>query len=227
LKLYNAGSFFDRAAIPDEDDAAIAERGRAFERLIVESHPALVGARCWRFRDRLAAGGGAKGTSLEVAMGLETAHEEVFDKLNEGISLEDFAQATEALRREGVAWRAFVLVQPPFEKPHDAVFWAVRSAARSFDLGAAAVSLIPIRAGNGALEELRRTGDFVPTTLSTFEQAVDQSLALRRGRVFADVWDLPRLSACPVCFELRRERLERMNSLQDPLPRVTCAACGA
>ena len=43
LKLYNSGSFFDARAIPVEDHAAIAEQANTFERLIVESHPALVG----------------------------------------------------------------------------------------------------------------------------------------------------------------------------------------
>src|SRR5277367_4890983 len=41
IKLYNSGSFFDRRAIPPEDFPAIADRVKSFERLIVESHPAL------------------------------------------------------------------------------------------------------------------------------------------------------------------------------------------
>ena len=45
VKLYNAGSFFDRAAIPAEDHAAIADLVRGFERVVVECHPALVGGR--------------------------------------------------------------------------------------------------------------------------------------------------------------------------------------
>ena len=67
LKLYNSGSFFDSRAIPIADHQAIAERANAFERLIVECHPALVGENCVRFRDRLDA-------RLEIAMGLETVH---------------------------------------------------------------------------------------------------------------------------------------------------------
>src|SRR2546423_15263443 len=35
LKLYNSGSFFDRAAIPTEQHAPIAERIQSFERVIV------------------------------------------------------------------------------------------------------------------------------------------------------------------------------------------------
>src|SRR6185436_7092586 len=75
VKLYNSGSFFDRAAIPPEDWPALAERLRRFERVIVECHPALVGESAIRFRDMV-------GVRLEVAMGLETAHPDVLEKLN-------------------------------------------------------------------------------------------------------------------------------------------------
>ena len=51
VKLYNSGSFFDVKAIPREDYAAIAGLVRHFERTIVECHPALVGSRCYDFRD--------------------------------------------------------------------------------------------------------------------------------------------------------------------------------
>ena len=54
IKLYNSGSFFDRRAIPAEDYPAIVDRVRSFERTIVESHPALIGEACLRFRDMAA-----------------------------------------------------------------------------------------------------------------------------------------------------------------------------
>jgi len=49
VKLYNSGSFFDRAAIPIEDYAAIGERVRQFDRVIVESHPSLINERLSAF----------------------------------------------------------------------------------------------------------------------------------------------------------------------------------
>ena len=42
IKLYNAGSFFDPAAIPPDDDEEIAAAVGGFERVIVESHPAFL-----------------------------------------------------------------------------------------------------------------------------------------------------------------------------------------
>jgi len=53
IKLYNSGSFFDPLAIPPGDYVAIADRVRAFERVIVECHPALVGESALEFCDLL------------------------------------------------------------------------------------------------------------------------------------------------------------------------------
>ncbi len=45
MKLYNAGSFFDPRAVPESDYDDIAAQLVGLERVIVESHPALIGAR--------------------------------------------------------------------------------------------------------------------------------------------------------------------------------------
>ncbi len=226
LKLYNAGSFFDAAAIPPEADATIAGRCRPFERLIVESHPALIGDRCWRFRDRLGSRVPEGGTRLEVAMGLETVNPVVLESLNKRVTLEDFDAAARALRREGVSMRAFVLVQPPFEARGEAVDWAVRSVRHALEVGARVVSLIPVRGGNGALDALQRAGRFHPPSLSTLERCLEEGLRLERGLVFADTWDLERFADCDRCFPQRRARLVRMNHEQRFVAVPGCSACG-
>ena len=77
LKLYNAGSFFDPRAVPEADYDGIAARLAGFTHVIVESHPALVGARTWTASRRARAGVAPEAPpALEVAMGLETAHPE-------------------------------------------------------------------------------------------------------------------------------------------------------
>lgn len=227
VKLYNSGSFFDPRAIPSGDHPAIATRVSRFDRVIVECHPALVGESCLRFRDLLVqdatAGGGAR---LEVAMGLETAHPETLEKLNKRMTLEQFRRAADFLGENGVALRAFVLVKPPFLDEADGLHWAQRSVDFAFDCGATAVSLIPTRPGNGALESLAADGGFSPPRLGTLEAALDYGIGLRRGRVFADVWDLEKFSDCPECFEGRRVRLARMNLEQAVEPPVPCRRCG-
>lgn len=220
IKLYNSGSFFDVQAIPPSDYAAIAELIRPFERVIVECHPFLVGERCFAFQDLL-------GRPLEVAMGLETAHPGILEKLNKRMTVAQFAQAAQALRAHDVALRVFILAQPPFMNRDEAIEWAKRSVDRAFDCGATAVSLIPTRGGNGAMEALERNGEFETPSLAMLEAAIEYGLGLRRGRVFADLWDLqhsrPR---CAVCWPDRLERLRAMNLTQKRLEPVTCAQCG-
>jgi len=214
LKLYNAGSFFDAGAIPRSDHPIIAELCRPFQRVIVECHPSLVGDRIRDFQERLGK------TQLEVALGLETAHPELLTRLNKGMTLDDFAWAAGFLRLAGVEMRAFVLVKPPFQSESEALEWAVRSAEFAFDAGVGVVSLIPTRSGNGALEELSRSGEFAEPSLELLEAAFDQVLQLRRGRVFADLWDLDRFRNGAPDFEKRRDRLTLMNLTQSVLPRI-------
>ena len=220
IKLYNSGSFFDLQAIPREDYPAIAQLIQPFERVIVECHPALVGERCWKFREML-------GCPLEVAMGLETAHPEVLEKLNKQMTVEQFTQAAQKLRAHEVDLRVFLLVQPPFMPPEHALEWAQRSVDFAFDCGATAVSLIPTRGGNGAMESLAQIGKFAAPSLATLEKIMEYGQRQQRGRVFADLWDLRKNTPhCKQCWPARTERLAEMNLSQHLTEEVTCVACG-
>ncbi|HUY81361.1 MAG TPA: radical SAM protein [Acidobacteriaceae bacterium] len=224
VKLYNSGSFFDPRAIPVEDYAAIAERVRGFERVIVECHPAFVGERCVEFRDLLAG-------KLEVAMGLETVHPQILEMLNKRMTLDQFADAADYLRKNGIEVRAFILVQPPFMRPEESLHWAQRSLNFAFDCGATAATLIPTRGGNGAMETLAEAGAFAPPDLSIVEAAAEYGLRQSHGRVFpgrvfVDLWEVKRKAECAACFEARLERLRAMNLQQKVIVPVSCAACG-
>lgn len=215
VKLYNSGSFFDRAAIPRQDYPAIAQAISPADNVIVESHPRLIGESVIRFRDLLHG-------RLEVALGLETIHPKVFPRLNKRFQLADFAAACSFLRDAGVAVRAFLLVKPPFLDDKGAVEWAVKSAQFAFDCGVGVVCLIPTRPGNGALDRLLETGEFSPPSLSTVERSLESVLRFGRGRVFVDTWDIEKFSSCADCLAARKDRLERMNLAQQQLPPVPC-----
>lgn len=224
IKLYNAGSFFDPRAIPPEDHLAIAESVRQFDRVIVECHPALINDAVLRFRDLLSG-------QLEIAMGLETAHPDVLEKLNKRLTLDQFKDAADFLQSNNIDLRVFILVQPPFMAPDESLHWAERSLDFAFDCGATAATLIPTRGGNGAIESLARAGDFTPPTLATLEAAVAYGLSQLRGRtptmrVSSDLWDLPRPIDCPTCIGVRIARLRAMNLSQNLLPPVPCEICG-
>ena len=218
VKLYNAGSLFDPRAVPPEDDAAIAGLVAGFDRVIVESHPALVGARCLAMQERL-------GGRLEVAMGLETVHPDVLPRLNKGMTLDDFDRAAARLREAAIAVRAFVLAGLPWVPANEQRAWALRAVVRAFDAGAAAVSVILTRAGNGAMDALRGAGEFETPSISLLEEVAADGVALGRGRVFADLWDLPAFSRCAACLPARTERLRQSNLTQAPPPAIRCMDC--
>lgn len=216
VKLYNSGNFFDRKAIPPEEYAAIARRVEGFETVIVENHPALCGDACLRFRDLL------KG-NLEIALGLETVHPALLDRLNKRMTLDDFARAAAFLRRHDIAVRAFILLKPPFMSEDEGIEWARRSLDFAFDAGVQCCAVVPTRAGNGIMELLEQAGHFAPPTLASMETVLEAGLGLKRGRVFVDLWDAERLASCPRCAPARRARLHQMNLTQRLLPPVACA----
>jgi radical SAM enzyme (TIGR01210 family) len=220
IKLYNSGSFFDERAIPKDDYAAIAQIVKRFERTIVESHPSLVGKSCLTFRDLI-------GNQLEVAMGLETVHPGVLDRLNKRMTLDLFARSSAYLRKNSVDLRVFILVQPPFMRPEESLHWAQRSLDFAFDCGATAATLIPTRGGNGAMETIAQMGEFTAPVLATVESAASYGLGLGRGRVFVDLWEIHnRPNACQFCLAKRVNRFHCMNLSQQLIPSVECGHCG-
>ena len=230
VKLYNAGSFFDPRAVPEEDYDGVATHISGLERVVVESHPALVGPRVDSFLEALnrQCTMGTATIQLEVAMGLETVHAEALDRLNKRMTVDEFALAAEQLRRRGASVRAFLLVSPPFVPAEQQDDWLQRSIAVAFSCGASVVSLIPSRSGNGALEALAAEGTFREPRLEDIERGIESALAVRpdRGRIFVDLWDLQRCSACPHCFEARRVRLHAINLEQRLFSRPSCTVCG-
>ena len=226
VKLYNAGSFFDPRAVPVDDYADIAALVASFAHVIVESHPALIGSQLTRFRDALAcAARDAHPPGLEVAMGLETAHADALRQLHKGFSLDQFRRAARDVQQLGGRLRVFLLVGVPFIPRRQQQDWILRSVEFAFDCDASAVSLIPTRSGNGAMEALAAVGAFDAPSLADVEAALEASLSLGRGRVFADLWDLQSFARCATCFESRRERLHAMNLEQRVRPGIHCAQC--
>ena len=211
--------------MPPSDYREIASEVAGFSRVIVESHPALIGPRVDEWLGALRAEAVDRAPALEVAMGLETAHPEALERLNKRMTLDQFRRAAGQLQCRDVALRVFVLVAPPFVPASEQAQWLGRSVDFAFECGASAVSLIPMRDGNGAVEALADEGLYDAPTLDGFEAAMDQAMERARGRVFADLWDLERLASCDACFGARKARLARMNLTQRPVARVPCPVC--
>jgi radical SAM enzyme (TIGR01210 family) len=215
LKLYNSGSFFDERAIPSADYEKIADLVSGFETVIVESHPRLVNEKCLRLRDMLK-------PELQVAMGLETVHPEILRKLNKRMTLEDFENTVKFLSRHNIRSRSFILLRPPFLSETEGVHWAERSLDFAFQVGVESCTIIPVRPGNGVMDELLKNGDFHAPHIQSLEAVLEYGIGLMAGRVFADTWDLEQFSACNECFEQRRDRLIYMNLQQKTATPVLC-----
>ncbi|TVQ03915.1 MAG: radical SAM protein [Balneolaceae bacterium] len=216
VKLYNSGNFFDGKAIPKSDYNSIAYLLRGYNHVIVENHPKLTGPFIDEFRLSL-------NSTFEIAMGLETIHPEVLPALNKQVTKEDFLNASEFLIKKGIDVRAFILLNPPFLlDENENIEWCIKSAEYAFDCGVTACTIIPVREGNGIMEKLRESGQFIPPRFKAIESTFDRILQLNKGRVFCDTWDLEKFSTCVNCFDERKNRLIKMNVEQRILPRIVC-----
>lgn len=169
IKLYNSGNFFDPQAIPPEDFGEIARRVRGFRTVVVENHPRFCGDSCWRFCEMIE-------TELEVAVGLETIHSPTLERLNKQMTVDDFDRAVENLLSHGVAVRAFILLRPPGQNEDEGIEWALRSIEHAFARGVRCCSVIPVRGGNGILEQLAASGQYTPPRLASLERVLEQAL---------------------------------------------------
>jgi len=210
IKLYNSGNFFDPAAIPPRDLPAIAQRVQHFDTVIVENHPRLCTDRCDQFQQLC-------GTQLEIAIGLETAHEPTLARLNKQMTLADFAAACQLLLKQQILIRTFILLKLPWSSEQEGIEQALQSVRFAFDCGVSCCSVIPVRAGNGMLDHLQREGRFTPPKLSSLELVLRETLSWQRGRVFADLWDVARFADSPDSAEQQLQRLLDMNLRQQPL----------
>jgi radical SAM enzyme (TIGR01210 family) len=219
LKLYTASNFFDRRAVPPEDWAALARLAEPFEAVTVESHASTIGDATRAFARALG------GRSLEVAIGLETIHPGAMLQLNKRLELSRFDAAARLLAEEGIDLRVFALLGAPHVPAEESVAWAARTVEHAVACGAAVVSIIPVRGGNGEMERLRALGAFTPPTLAQLEAALDRCLGFNGTAVGADLWDVALLPACETCRARRVERLGRINLTGRTEPRIVCEAC--
>lgn len=177
LKLYNAGSFFDRQSIPKQDTFAIADMIRDYETLIVEVHPKLIGEPCFEFSEYLQ-------PQLDVAMGLETVDPDILPRLNKGMTLDDFERATEDMLEHDIFVRAFILLRTPWQTEEEGVYWAKESIDFAQAVGVECCTIIPLRP-NPRFDD----GFFMHSSKTALDEVVEYGLSKNKGRVFGDSWD--------------------------------------
>lgn len=215
VKLYNSGSFFDPRAIPEEEYKEIATLLNGYKTVIVESHPAFINERCLTFRDLLK-------PDLQIAIGLETVHPEILKKLNKKMTLDDFTHAVNFLKVNDILSRAFILLKPPFMSESEGICRAKLSIDFALRTGCECCIIIPVRAGNGAMDKLAENNLFSPPEIRSLEKVLEYGIRLNRGRVFADTWDLELFTSCKKCSRQRIRRISDMNLKQCVIKQVRC-----
>lgn len=220
LKLYNSGSFFDAGAIPTSSWNYIADRANRYSHLIIENHPRLTTPRIMGFLDLL------EETSLEIAMGLESANPRILQNLNKRFDLDDFRRACQFLKSQMVIIRAFVLIEPPFSKsPEAALNDLITTCEFCNTCGVDNVGLIPSRGGTGFMLELERSGDFREPGIDSIESGFEICLSHFHGITSLDLWDITRFMPCQHCRDARIERFKWMNRHQKIMEPVDCREC--
>ena len=73
------------------------------------------------------------------------------------------------------------------------------------------------------MDHLMKKGDFNLPDIHSLETVLEYGIGLKRGRVFADTWDLGLFSKCEKCIDKRTGRLVEMNLNQKIVPPVNCS----
>lgn len=217
LKLYNASNFFDPRAIPVEDYVEIADLCRGFDRVIVENHPKLSDERVLSFSRWIDA-------KLEIAMGLETVHPAAMQWLNKSMTLADFESAVHFCSSHQIDVRAFVLLHPPGVDRKDSVDWTWKTIDFAFETGVRHVSVIPVRSGNGWVDQQCAIGQYsIPDLqmVSDFFLQVGARMGSSVDRVMVfDLWDWEKIpGGTALEREILLERIQSYNADQqfDPI----------
>lgn len=220
LKLYNASNFFDSRAVPALDVEGMARLASSFAAVTVESHASMIGERTLAFARSIPG-------RLEVAMGLETIEPVAAAQLNKRLDLARFDEAAHFLTDHGIDLRVFVLLGAPYVRVEESVAWTVRTVEYALSRGAAVVSIIPVRGGNGEMERIQALGHFTPPTLTQLEDSLDGCLQFSPAVVTADLWDAELLPGCTGCRPSRIERLRELNVTGRAERRIACRVCGS
>jgi hypothetical protein len=166
-KLYTSGSFFDEREVPaPARNAILAELGKGFERVVVESRPQFI-------HEKLVRDAVALCRSLEVAIGLESANARVLShSVRKGFTFEDFAERAKLAREWGARVRTYILLKPPFLNEKEALEDSVASLEAAAPLSDT-LSLNPVNVQRGTVvEQLWKRRIFRPPWLWSAAEAV-------------------------------------------------------
>jgi len=226
IKLYNSGSFFFDVHRPIPGSRLRSHRGRRLrhsERVIVESHPSLIGDRSFQFRDLLSVPLESRDGALRLFI------QQLLNCLNKR---HDAKAVLPTLRndcaRNAIDLRVFILVQPPFVRKDKALYWAQRSLDFAFRLRRdCKQTLIATRGGKRRDRSIDATWAIFapPESADRGGAALEYGIGNQgAGRVFVDLWGDPAGGMrVPTAASSVIARLVSMNHSQRPRRTPCCA----
>jgi len=112
VKVYGSGSFLDERQVPVESRAHFIRlcKDKNVGYVQIESRPEYITA------DVLSE---FKGLDMAVAIGLESADNQLLNEINKGFTVEEFEDAAKTIHDVGFKVRAYLLVNPPFTNDID------------------------------------------------------------------------------------------------------------
>ncbi len=157
VKIFTSGSFLDPNEISPGMQVKIARAFGDADRFIVESLPEFVVGNILE---------PVKQENLEIAIGLESASDDVLEKnVNKSFRVKDYVRAAELMKEMGIALKTYLLLKPPFMTEKEAIEDAKKSvlfAAKYSD----EISLNPINIQSHTLvNRLWKRGEYRPPWL--------------------------------------------------------------
>lgn len=160
VKIYSSGSFLD----PEEIDVVAQKRilemaAQKADRVLVESRPEFVTAENLQRATDLV-------KKLEVAIGLETASDEIRTKcINKGFQFSDYQKACNLLQKNDTSIRTYLLLKPPYLTEGEAIA-DVQNSIEGVSEMSQTISINPVNVQRGTVVEgLWKRGYYRPPWL--------------------------------------------------------------
>jgi archaeosine synthase beta-subunit len=178
-KIFNSGSFFDEDEIPVISQEAIIKRLAGFSQvkeIAVESRPEFItseATRCLKSNAR-------ENQHIEVGIGLESWNDDVrLDLINKGFTREQFLQAHELLKENGIGTKAYVLLKPLFLDEVQAYEDARETISQLQGLGVSTISINPVAIhAHTLVEEFWERNSYRPPWLWTVALLVHETFTM-------------------------------------------------
>lgn len=175
LVIYNGGSFLNDKEIPRKTQVAImkfVKKHPTIKKILVETRAEFVN------QEKLALYKALLGDKkLEIALGLESADDEVRNKcLKKGLTKQTFEQAINLCQKYKAETFAYVFLKPPCLNEKEAIQDAINSIDYCFRVGVDEVSLsCAFIQENTLLHKLFQEGTFIPPNLWNIIEVIKQT----------------------------------------------------